>query len=533
VKRRSGLLPPELGSSSILGSFARLPVYVALNDSQDATISPMLTTHAGVLLESEYRQRWDNGGMWFQASGAYNPNGGLNEDEHQWYGSLFGAGRIPLWDNVWHVGFDTQLTSNETFLKRYDISILDRLVNDLFVEGSSGRSLFMLGGYYFQGLRLTDDQEFFPIVLPTLNYTFIPEHDVLGGEVRLDVNGAAVSRDSGPDSQRLTAEARWRFPIVTGNGQLITIQADARGDVYRVTNNDLADFPTIPEKANYIWRGLPYVALDWRWPFVSDAMFGGTSLVLTPIVQAIAAPYGGNPPGIPNEDSSDFELDDNNLFSFEHLPGYDLVETGPRANAGVQATAFFPSGGSAELLVGQTYRLKPDPTLNPYIGFENEHDTSDVIERFTIKFPPHFTLTHRADIDQETGNLRRNEVYVDGTWGRSVLELSYLKIDEPAPTLDLPSRQEVNGQATVGIFDHWALFAGERRDIENNRMIDSEFGLGYEDECLGVSVSYRRIYTTDRDLPPSTSVLFRFNLKTGDQSEQPATLFPRHVFTTP
>ncbi|MBV9062513.1 MAG: LPS-assembly protein LptD, partial [Alphaproteobacteria bacterium] len=470
VKRRSGLLPPELGSSSILGSFARLPAYIALNDSQDATIAPTFTTHAGVLLETEYRQRWNSGGMWLQASGAYNPNGGPNEDEHQWYGSLFGSGRIPLWDNLWHLGFDAQFTSNQTFLKRYNLSILDRLVNDLFVEGLSGRSRFDLGGYYFQGLRLTDAQELFPLVLPALSYTYIPEHDVLGGEVRLDINGAAVSRDSGPNSQRLSAEARWRLPLVTGNGQLITFQADVRGDVFRVTNNDLADFPDIPEKADYVWRGLPYLALDWRWPFVSSAFMGGTSLVVQPIVQAIAAPYGGNPSGIPNEDSRDFELDDTNLFSLEHLPGYDVAETGPRANAGFEGTAFFPSGGSVDLLVGQTYRLKPDPNLATFIGFENQHDTSDVIERFTIKFPAHFSLTHRADIDQETGNLRRNEVYVDGTWGRSVLELSYLKIEEPDPTIDLPSRQEVNGQATIGILDYWVLFAGARRDIENDRM---------------------------------------------------------------
>ena len=64
-------------------------------------------------------------------------------------------------------------------------------------------------------------------------------------------------------------------------------------------------------------------------------------------------------------------------------------------------------------------------------------------------------------------------------------------------------------------------------------MLNDEFGVGYRDECLGVSIAYERNYTSDRDLPPSTSVLFHFNLKTGDQSEQPSALFPRHVFTTP
>ena len=64
-------------------------------------------------------------------------------------------------------------------------------------------------------------------------------------------------------------------------------------------------------------------------------------------------------------------------------------------------------------------------------------------------------------------------------------------------------------------------------------MIDTEFGLGYEDECLGVSVSYQRKYTRDRDVLPASAILLRFNLKTGDQSAKPSDLFARHVFSTP
>ena len=528
VKRHSGLLRPELGSSSLLGSLVRLPVYLALSDSQDMTLLPTFTTKGGELVEGEYRQRWDNGGMWLQPSVAYNPHGGLTGHEHQWYSSLFGSGRIPLWSSNWTFGFDAQLTSNDTFLKRYDISILDRLVSDMFVEGIDGRSRFAITGYYFQGLRLTDNQNFFPVVLPLVEYTYIPEHDVLGGEFRFDASTRAITRDLGPKDQRATAEARWRLPVITGNGQLFTFQADVRGDVYRVTNNDLADFPGIPTKAHYIARGLPYVALDWRWPFVTSVS-SDKSLLFEPIAQVIAAPYGGNPPGIPNEDSSDFELDDNNIFSFEHLPGYDLVETGPRANAGFRSVFYFPSG-STELLLGEAFRLKPDPNFGPILGITDNN--SDLIGRFTIKFTKHFSLTHRVDIDQATGELRRNEVYIDGTWGRSVVEVSYLKLSQEEAALGLQSREVVNAQATVGLFDHWAVFAGGRRDLENSRMLDDEFGVGYEDECLGVSISYRRDYTTDRDVPPSTSVLLRFNLKTG-QPEKPSELFPRHVFTTP
>ena len=124
-------------------------------------------------------------------------------------------------------------------------------------------------------------------------------------------------------------------------------------------------------------------------------------------------------------------------------------------------------------------------------------------------------------------------MYLDATWGRSILEVSYLKLSQQEALLGLSSREEINGQATIGIFDHWAVFAGARRDLENSRMIDDELGVGYQDECIGVSLSYRRDYTTDRDLPPSTSVLFRVRLNTSNETPPLSDIFPRHVFTTP
>ena len=77
VRYASGLLTPEVGNSTKIGYFTRLPVYIAMSPSQDMTVAPMFSTKGGEVLEIEYRQRWNNGGLWLQGSGAYNPDGGL------------------------------------------------------------------------------------------------------------------------------------------------------------------------------------------------------------------------------------------------------------------------------------------------------------------------------------------------------------------------------------------------------------------------------------------------------------------------
>ena len=525
-KHVTGILAPDVGTSKVLGSFVRIPIYIAFSDSQDMTIAPLLSTRGGELLEGEYRQRLTNGGYWLQASIANNPHGGLSQHEDQTYSSLFGSGIIPI-TGIWRFGYDAQLTSNDTYLKRYNISDDQRLTSDMFIEGIDGRSRFQITGYFFQGLLATDAPSNIPIVAPLIQYSFLPERDVLGGEFRFDVNTAAITRDDGVSSQRATAQVKWSRQFVTSDGEVLTLRADARGDAYRTTNNDLIDFPTIPAKAHYVERGLPEVGLDWRWPFISPGT-GKTSFLIEPIVQLIAAPYGDNPKGIPDEDSTQVELNELDIFSFDPMPGYDIVETGPRANFGVHTEAFFPAG-SAELLVGQSFRLKADPQFGTDSGLEGK--SSDVIERFTVNFPPHLSFTQRVDFDPDTATVRRDEVYMDASYGRTSIEVSYLRLPPSAVVPGVDTREEINAQGTIGLWDNYLLYAEARRDLASSEMIDTEFGFGYDDECLGVSLSWRRQYTRDRDVPPSSSVLLRFNLKTDQNQAATGDIFPRHIFS--
>jgi len=141
-------------------------------------------------------------------------------------------------------------------------------------------------------------------------------------------------------------------------------------------------------------------------------------------------------------------------------------------------------------------------------------------------------MTNQVDIDPDTGTIRRAEVYADASFGRSSLELSYLRLPPSQVVPGVNSREEVNGQGTLGLWDYWVLYAEARRDLAASQMIDSEVGFGYEDECLGVSLSWRRSYTRDRDVPPSSSVLLRFNLKTDETTGQTTDIFPRHIFSS-
>jgi LPS-assembly protein len=529
VHHSSGILDPLVGSSATTGYYLRVPIYVAFNDSADMTIAPMRSLKDDDMLSAEYRQRWNNGGFWLQGTGAYNPNGGLGGTGPQTYGSLFGAGRIALDnDGGWRTGFDLQLTSNNAYLKDFDISQLDRLVNDVFIENDSGLSRFVISSYYFQGLRATDSASLIPYVLPEIDYNYIPTHDVAGGQFRLNINSALLGQTFGPDSQRLTAEVSWKKPFVAANGQLWTLQADVRGDFYHVDNDglDAINYPNVPTGSHDYSRGIPYLALDWRWPFVADGG-EGRSFIVEPIAQAIAQPYGGNFAGLPIEDSNAFELDDNNIFSFNQLPGYDLIQSGPRANYGLMAEEIF-NGGEAQAEIGQSYRLKTDPILDAYTG--DTGTSSDVIGRVSVKLA-HFDVIDRIDLDRDNGSLERNELTLSTSYGRTSFQVNYVYLP-PSIATGLGLQEQVTGQVDINIFHDWQLFTAVQEDVLTGQMLNAEYGLGYQNDCFGIALGYRFRYTSDlaQGVPQSGDLVFRFSIATDGQAIQPSKIFPDDVF---
>ncbi len=511
VKYKSGFLLPDIGSSSYMGSFVKIPYYISLSPSQDLTLDPFLTTAAGTVLQAEYRQRFANGGgFWLQGSLGYDSHANSNPTRSAWISSLFGSGRMPLKDG-WRAGFDVALASDDTYLQRYELSIADRLTTNLFAEHVVGRNRLAIDGFFFQSLRTQDAPGQIPLALPLVEYTYIPEEKIFGGRLRADVSALALSRDVGTDMIRGTASGNWRRPFTTDDGQLITIEGLFRSDVYHITEARF-DVPAAPRDTETIGRALGLAMVEWRYPFISESVFPDTKLVIEPIAQAVIASGGGNPTGLPNEDSTSFEFDATNLFSPNPSPGYDLWTGGTRSNVGIRATALLPQG-SVEATLGEDFRTFDDPSFAPGSGFGDTH--SDIVGQVKVQFPPFLTLTDQFNISAADGTLRRNEIYLRANFGRTLIDFSYLKLPPSVADPTLGVQEQINLNATIEVYGNWAVFAEARRDLAQNRMLESGFGIKYEDECFVASFGFHRRDTSTLNLKPASAVIFRVGLKTG------------------
>jgi LPS-assembly protein len=512
VRHKSGFLLPDVGSSTYLGSFVKIPYFITLSPSRDLTIEPFITTRAGVALQSEYRQRWDDGGLWLQNTVAYDPGAEGKPGRSTWNSSLMGAGRFNM-SGIWRSGFDVQLTSNDTYLQRYELSYLDRFTSNAFIEQIRDRNRLSFDGWFFQSVRVNDVPGQIPVPLPLVEFTHIPDEKILLGRLRVDASALALSRDIGEDVLRGSVAADWRAPFTTDNGQVLTFETLLRGDIYYV-NSDGAFGPSVGmSDTQTTGRALGFGMAEWRWPFARQiGAAGNTTLIVEPIAQLIVASSGGNPPGIPNEDSRSFEFDATNLFSPMQTPGLDLWTGGTRSNLGFRTTALLPNG-SIEATLGQNFRFRSDPNFAPGSGLGERE--SDIVGQIKIQFPPRLVLIQQFNIDPDDGTIRRNEVYLKAALGRATVDFSYVRLPQTAADPAIGEQEQVSLSTTIPILGNWAVFGEARRDLAQAQMLESGIGLKYEDECFIVQLGFHRRDTETLNLKPASSVIFRIGLKTG------------------
>ncbi len=507
VKHKSGLLVPSFSSSTDLGTVIEAPYYWSIDASRDLTISPMFTSREGPVLKGEYRARLPRGRLELSGSGTHadqRDEFDRKTGEKITRGHINSRGRFALNPyDIW--GFDVERSTDDTYLKRYNISGDDTLTSRLFTEHTSGRDFGAIDFMLFQGLNREDDPGQTPMILPLMQYSAMSNPSATGGRFNISGNALVLRRSEGQDTHRVSVTAGWQRNYVSGLGEVYTVFSDMRGDVYYVDN-----IATNPGTSEFTGRALPQVGVEWRLPVTKYT--DGVSQVIEPIAQLIYSPYGGNPKGIPNEDSGSFEFDGTNLFSPTRFPGTDRWEGGPRANLGAKWGAYGPNGGYVNVLFGQVWRLKEDSTFAPETGLDTQR--SDYVGSIAVSPAPWFDILHRFRLDRDDFGYRRSEVELLAGPDALQLGFTYTRLSRELTDAALTSREEVTAGLSSQITDHWSARTFTRRDLSNNSSIESEAGVFYGDECIEYGLFYDRRFTRDRDIEPSTTIGFKINLRT-------------------
>lgn len=503
VERRSGFLTPSFSRNETIGFTLKTPYYFNLAPNRDLTITPYVTTRDGLLLEGEYRARTEDGQYRLFGTGTINDSLGQGSE---FRGALNGEGLFRL-DSLgadgWYAGFDVDLASDDTFLRRYEYTDNDRTTSRAFVGHQTDHIFTETNLIYFQSFRPDEDDDLIPQVLPEFRYSNRVVENPWAGTVIIEASAVRLERENGRDYNRIGTGAQWRRPIITEPGLLVTPFADFQADLYLIE-----DDPTFRENTEI--RATGAVGIDLRYPLVAQNSLG--THVIEPIIQLIAAPNSTDSSSIPNEDSLDTEFDETSLFSFNsRFPGEDRFENGHRANIGVRYDFESESGFGIEAVYGRVIRLRDNDEFSSSSGLREE--VSDHVGALRLTLPPYFDITHRFRLDGREREFQRQEIYARGQYGPVSGNFGYLFLEaDPLAGFD-EDREEIFADTAIKLSDNWTVYGSGRADLEDSRFVSSGGGLRYENECCTVDLSVNRRFNDDRDANDDTSVGLQVRLK--------------------
>ena len=235
--------------------------------------------------------------------------------------------------------------------------------------------------------------------------------------------------------------------------------------------------------------------------------------IVEPIGQIIARPDIKDQGNIPNEDARSLVFDDTLLFDIDKFSGYDRLETGTRANVGVQYYASIrPIGWNARLVAGQSYQIAGENPFDEDTGLSETN--SDYVAGLYLDLSRNLQFISQVRLDEDDLSVKRQDFQLTGSYGPFLASANYVNAQaQPALGFD-EDREEFAAAAAIKLAEHWTLFGDLRYDLDTDEVLRNAIGLKYSDECFMLSVSYIETNIEDGEIQPDQTVLVRYNLLT-------------------
>ncbi|KQU91290.1 Organic solvent tolerance protein [Mesorhizobium sp. Root695] len=547
VKRKSGFLIPGIVYNDDLGVGVKIPYYFALSPTYDLTVTGTGYTKQGFLGEAEWRQRFNNGQYSLKIAGirqndpdafidaaGRNVDSGAAGDPNKFRGMMGTQGQFAI-NPRWDFGWDVLLQTDKNFSNTYNIDKYNASVHQssVYLTGLNGRNYFDVRAMHFEVQEDTPDDNISarsgqqPWVLPSLDYAYIPDVSVAGGQLSLNVNARVIRRDDldktrfvptqrvpgiEGDSGRLTAEAEWKRSFVTDGGLVLTPLLALQGDVdylnaSSASLNAINDMATnLGEQADMRSSFARYMAtagLEMRWP-VLFSMASGSSHVIEPMAQVFMRPneqYVGGL-AVPNEDAQSMVFDATTLFERDKFSGYDRVEGGSRANVGFRYSGSYNNGWGTNAIFGQSYQIGGENSFAVpdlvNVGANSGLDTtkSDYVGLFGINSPNGFAASVGGRFDEQSFEIRRAEVKAAYSGLPVSLSAKYAFIQAQPLYGFTEDRHEVTLGASTHLAENWRVFGTGTYDLQESLLVKDGVGFAYNDSCF----TYLMTYSQSRDI---------------------------------
>jgi len=567
-ERASGILTPFVGFSNQTGINARVPYYWAIDDHTEATFTPQVYSRVNPLLGYEVARQFNTGRIAVEGSLTYGSifdNDGNAFDDatlfsdpdeapvgRDFRGHIFANGLFRPTDFITY-GFGVQFTSDDNFLRRYDLDTPGRSqglyanesarnTSQAFIVGQDESTRVTLSSVGFQDRRdritenddgtfnfsESDDGEL-PIIAPRLQVEHYLTDPLLSGRLKATGDLTLLTRETGSDYTRGTAALDYSKTWIAPGGIEVKPFGNIRADYYEIE----ADNDILPDvDTNTFSRTLGQVGADIRYPFVK--LGSNVTWILEPRAQ-ITQSFGdarldefvesGASDIFLSEDAGNADLTASLLWQSNKASGFDFWQEGTRFDVGGSLTADWGSDNSASLFIGQSFSNSEGEAIDGLstdsggflLGSGLSGNQSDIIGEASFNLGRAFTtqtkLRYNEDIDEFTridssARLRSKWVEASARYFRLNSETGDLVGEVDAPP------ESITGAVRLNFTENWSTSYSASRDLDAGETQRQTFGLRYRDECTLIELLYRQNSFNNDAIRDSSGIGVRISLLT-------------------
>jgi LPS-assembly protein len=492
--RKSGLLTPEIGSTSRSGSEIVLPFYWNIAPNYDATFTPRLLTDRGLQMQSEFRYLTER-------------NEGTLQAEYLADDSLFNDARYQLrylhrtaFDNGWRNQIHLREVSDSQYfedlggsLSSSSITHLDRNVR---IDYRTDSLLLFAQAQDFQ----TIDDALLPEQQP---YQRLPQllmrgrwpTKVLNLSVGLDGEVVNFDRDSGVTGWRANIAPQIALPF-GGPGWFVNPAASYDYTSYELSNT-LPDAPTSPS------RGLPIASLDTGL-ILERSLKSGRQQTLEPRLLYVYIPFEDQD-SLPVFDTITPDLNFVQLFRKNRFLGVDRIGDTEQISIGVTSRILDVDTGKelVRATIGQTRYLKDRMVTLPG-RTASTLETSDYLAeiRFLLYDNVNFDLGHQWSAGGQATQSEARLQYRPAN--KKIVNLAYRFRRDSLEQGDMSWSWPVSRQ--------WNFVGRYNYSFRDDKVLEQFYGLEYESCCWGLRLVSRR-YISTRDGTSDSSFGLQLVLK--------------------
>ena len=505
VRRQSGLLPPRVSFSSDLGTTYSQSFYWVTGETHDLEITPRIFTNNGDALELNYRQRWDESALDARLIGGRLNTFKKNREDVAGVDATF---ETKLAD-TWQIEARVNRTSQDTFMRRYGFDREESLKSHISAENLESSSYTLVESYDIQDLRSTSSEESEPVVFPHVfheSYLDSPRKDL---SLRMRLSATNLHNDVFTDVRRWTSELYAQEEFSTGFG---IVSAEGR------VSGQYRDIETATHNTGYtgeLGQGSAAAGIGWSMPLA--AIVGESPIIFEPKAKLVSVKASDRSNKVPNRDSSDFRLDEANLFLLHREQGEDYSRTHSRIDAGISVSLYDRYLGDVSSFIGSSMRVSGDTPEGLNAVAEGDR-FSDILASLSVTPERWLELDWFGRLHPRDFTLNETRASASLSYKETKLKVTYSQLAKSFFNTANEEKEELIIKATQQLPAEWAFTWTQEYDLTRGtrKLTDSSVELNYKgglQDCLTLSVGYSRDTTTDRDIKPVDEVFVVLNFK--------------------